>query len=254
MMKLLKDISIRCDKCGKVITIDKEKIDFESQVYDDHCENGMGEETEFKHEGCIKCDICGNKISFEIFGWEYPVGAFNDEDCKITGGKFEEKPDLGIIYSQNYFDLDYAYLSQIEQLIMNIAQNQNLIYNISSREFEEIIEHLFQDDGFKTKLTKATRDGGVDIIATKYVVGKPIVLYIECKRYGRQNRVGVGIVRSLFGVQTSNKVNMSILVTTGKITSVARKFVEEQKTMMTVIDVDEILDRIQQSAEKYRGY
>ena len=251
MMELLKDISIRCNKCGKIITIDKEEIDFESCVYE-HGENGMGEETEFRHKGCIKCDKCSNEISFTIFGWEYPAGAFNNEDCKISGGVFEEKPHIGVIYCRDDFDSNYAYLPQIKQLIMDIAQNQKLIYDISPREFEKVIERLFQDNGFETKLTKKTRDGGKDIIATRYEMGKPIVFYIECKRYGSQNVVGVGIVRSLFGIQTSDKINKSILVTTGNVSSYARKFVEEQNTMISVIDVDEIHTLIQQSAEKYR--
>ena len=67
MIELLKDISIRCNKCGKIITIGKEEIDFDLCVYD-HGENGMGEETEFRHEGCVKCDKCSNEISFTIFG------------------------------------------------------------------------------------------------------------------------------------------------------------------------------------------
>jgi HJR/Mrr/RecB family endonuclease len=72
-------------------------------------------------------------------------------------------------------------------LIMEIAQDRDLIYNISPREFEEIIERVFQDEGFETTLTQQTRDGGRDIIATKFEMGKPVVFYIECKRYGRQN-------------------------------------------------------------------
>lgn len=74
----------------------------------------------------------------------------------------------------------------------------------------------------------------------------------RCKRYGRQNSVGVSIVRSMYGVQSSDRVNKSILVTTGHVTRDARKFVEQQNTMMSIIDVDEIHDLIRRSAMKYR--
>ena len=98
-------------------------------------------------------------------------------------------------YSQDDFDLDDAYpaFTRVEQIIMDIAQNRELIYDISPREFETVIERVLQDEGFETKLTQQTRDGGRDIIATKYEMGKPVVFYIECKRYGRQNSVGVNI-------------------------------------------------------------
>lgn len=126
---------------------------------------------------------------------------------------------MGIIYSQEDFDPDDAFtaFTRVEQIIMDIAQNRELIYNISPREFEEVIERVLQDEGFETKLTQQTRDGGCDIIATKYEMGKQVVLYIECKRYGRQNAVGVNIVRSLYGVQLADKINKVILATTGHV-------------------------------------
>ena len=251
MMELLEDVFIRCDRCGKITGIHKEDFDFESHVCD-RSENRMGEEIEYLHDNNIECDHCGNEISFRISGYEYPVGAFNYEDCEIAGGRFEEEPHMGVIYSRDDFDPDDAYpeYSRIQEVIMDIAQDRELIYNISSREFEEVIECLFQDEGFETKLTQPTRDGGRDIIATKYEMGKPIVFYIECKRYGRRNSVGVSIVRSLFGVQTSDRINKSILVTTGHVTRDARRFVDDQNAMMSVIDADEIHELIQKSARK----
>ena len=215
----------------------------------------MGEEIEYLHDGFLECEHCGNEITFKICGYEYPVGAFDNEFCEISGGIFEEEPHMGIVYSQDDFDSDYAYpeFTRVEQMIMDIAQNPDMIYNISSREFEEIIERVLQDEGFETALTQQTRDGGRDIIATKYEMGKPVVFYIECKRYGRKNAVGVSIVRSLYGVQSSDRVNKAILVTTGHVTGGARRFVEQQNTMMSIIDVDEIHELIHRSAMKYRG-
>ena len=222
-MELLEDIFIRCGRCGQVIGIHKEGVEFETSVYD-HGDNGMGEEIEYLHDGFLECEHCGNEITFKICGYEYPVG-------------------------------DYAYpeYTRVEQMIMDIAQNPDMIYNISSRELEEIIERVLQDEGFETALTQQTRDGGRDIIATKYEMGKPVVFYIECKRYGRKNAVGVSIVRSLYGVQSSDRVNKAILVTTGHVTGGARRFVEQQNTMMSIIDVDEIHELIHRSAMKFRG-
>lgn len=253
-MELLEDIFIRCGRCGQVIGIHKEAIEFETSVYD-HGDNGMGEEIEYYHDGFLECEHCGNGISFKISGYEYPTGAFDNEFFEISGGTFEEEPHMGIVYSQEDFDSDYAYpeYTRVEQMIMEIAQNPDMIYNISSREFEKIIERVLQDEGFETALTQQTRDGGRDIIATKYEMGKPVVFYIECKRYGRQNAVGVSIVRSLYGVQSSDRVNKAILVTTGHVTGGARRFVEQQNTMMSIIDVDEIHELIHRSAMKYRG-
>lgn len=255
MMLLLEDILIRCGECGKLTRIYKEDVEFYTRS-NDHGDNCMGEEIEYQHEDCMVCDRCGNQISFIISGYEYPVGAFNYEDSKIFGGFFEEKPHMGIFYDREDFDVNNAYpeYSRIEQMIKKIADAPAMIYDISPREFEEVIERLLQDQGFETTLTQQTRDGGKDIIATKYELGKPIVFYIECKRYGMKNSVDVSMVRSLCGVQSADRVNKSILVTTGPVTRDARAFVESQNTMMSILDVDEIHDLIQQSAEKYGLY
>lgn len=254
-MELAKDIFIRCDRCGCVIGIHKDEIEFETYGYD-HGENGMGDEIEYRNDGVIECENCGNEISFRISGFEYPIGAFDYEDYEIEGGDFTEEPHMVVVYSMDEFDPYDAALEydRIQQLILDIAQDKQLIYDVSSREFEEIIERLFQDEGFETVLTQATRDGGRDIIATKYEMGKPIVFYIECKKYGRRNSAGVSIVRALYGVQSSDRINKSILVTTGHVTSDARKFVNEQNTLMSIIDADEIHELIQRSANKYSGY
>ena len=68
--------------------------------------------------------------------------------------------------------------------------------------------------------------------------------------YKRQNSVGVSIVRSLYGVQSADRINKAILVTTGHVTRGVRKFVEDQNTLMSVIDIEEIYELIRRSARK----
>lgn len=185
-----------------------------------------------------------------------PVGAFNYESSEIYGGEFIEQPYMVMVYAQEDFDPEYAYeeFDRIGSLINDLAKDNDLIYDITSREFEEVVERLFQDEGFETVPTPAVGDGGKDIIATKTIMGQPVVFYVECKRYEKKNNVGVNIVRSLYGVQVAGQINKSILVTTGHVTSGIRDFVAERNTLMSVIDADEIFDMIQMSADKYEGY
>lgn len=161
---------------------------------------------------------------------------------------------MGIIYYAEDFDLSVAELeyAKIHSLIMLISEDKNLMYSVTPREFEKIVERVFNDSGFETVLTPVTRDGGKDIIATKYVMGKPVVFYIECKRYGREQKVGVAAVQRLYGVQTDDKINKAVLVTTSHFTSVARRFAERQKTLIDLYDVDEFHALLQKSADKCR--
>ena len=253
MMELLGDIVIRCDSCGEVIVLDKNDYDPETYSYD-HGDNAMGEEIEYIIQDDIVCS-CKNRISFRISGSEYPIGGFNYESNEIFGGEFDEKPQMGIIYYADDFDLSIAELeyAKIHSLILQITENKELLYSVTPRDFEKIVERVFIDAGFETVLTPATRDGGKDIIATKYEMGKPVVFYIECKRYGREQKVGVAAVQRLYGVQTDDKINKAVLVTTSRFTSVARRFAERQKTLIDLYDVEEFYALLEKSAEKYRN-
>lgn len=253
MMELLYDIAIRRGQCGRILEYKRDEIDFDSYVYE-HGENGMGEEIEYVHENENECD-CGNLICFRISGNEYPIGAFDYENSEIDGGFFVKKPCMGITYFYDEFDPNIAYpiFNRIQRLIIDINEDDDLIYRISPREFEKIIEQLLKDQGFETELTQETRDGGKDIIATKMEVGGPIVFYIECKHYGERNKVNLNDVRALYGVHSADRINKSMIVTTGRVTRDARTFIEERKTHMSVIEIEDIRDLIKLSAHRYEN-
>lgn len=78
--------------------------------------------------------------------------------------------------------------------------------------FENLVSNLFHSMGLETRLTRASRDGGVDVVAfdTRPVVGGKVV--IQAKRYS--NTVGVSAVRDLYGTMMNEGANKGILVTT----------------------------------------
>ena len=88
--------------------------------------------------------------------------------------------------------------------------------------FEGQILKLLQKMGFDAELTKASGDGGIDIIAHKHddIVGGKFV--IQCKDWS--NAVGEPAVRDLYGVVMSEKANKGILITNSSFTSQAYQF------------------------------
>jgi len=105
MMELMDDLLIKCNECGKEMKICRDDFDFESCSYD-HGDNGMGDEIEYYCNENISCSECGNEINIKISGYEYPVGAFNNETCEISGGEFLEKPHMTVVYSDDGPDWD----------------------------------------------------------------------------------------------------------------------------------------------------
>lgn len=111
---------------------------------------------------------------------------------------------------------------QREQEIEEIIGSD--INSLSGIEFEHVCQKLVQNMGFETETTKASGDGGIDLVAYNsqpLLSGKYI---IQCKRY--TGSVGEPIIRDLYGVVMSERANKGILMTTGYFTKSAITFAD----------------------------
>ncbi len=93
---------------------------------------------------------------------------------------------------------------------------------MTGAEFEGLVATLFKKLGFDIDATKASHDGGIDLVAhchTPLFQGKSI---IQCKRYS--GSVGEPFVRDLYGVMISERANKGILVTNSIFTTNALAF------------------------------
>ena len=96
------------------------------------------------------------------------------------------------------------------------------ISSMSGIEFENLCQLLMIKMNFEVETTKASGDGGIDLIAYNhqpFTQGKYIV---QCKRY--TGSVGEPVIRDLYGVVMSERANKGILITTGTITASAFAF------------------------------
>jgi len=96
-------------------------------------------------------------------------------------------------------------------VLSDLDQRPNLM-ELTPTEFESLIQNLFAKMGLDTRLTRPSRDGGVDCVAydTRAILGGKVV--IQAKRY--KNTVGVSAVRDLFGTVMNEGASKGILVTT----------------------------------------
>ena len=105
-----------------------------------------------------------------------------------------------------------------EELGALIRKDFSRIHDLTWRQFEELIEDLFRNNGYSTHLTARTRDGGCDIILAEGRKGGKIL--VECKKY-KKSKVSVGVVRELIGVQLLTETRSAKLVTTTDFTTPA---------------------------------
>lgn len=102
------------------------------------------------------------------------------------------------------------------------------------REFEQLVAAYFERQGFSVKLTASGADGGVDVVARK---GGEIHL-IQCKQW-RATKVGVGVVRELFGVMAAQGATGAYVVSIGDFTDDAKAFVAGRN--IALVDANQIL-------------
>lgn len=94
--------------------------------------------------------------------------------------------------------------------------------DLSPTDFELLCKLLLEKSGFEVETTKASGDGGIDLIATKKEVFTSGKYIVQCKRYS--GSVGEPVLRDLYGVVTAESASKGILMTTGTFTVAARSF------------------------------
>lgn len=125
------------------------------------------------------------------------------------------------------------------------AEMNNL--QMSGARFESLCCSLVEKMGFEAEATKASGDGGIDIVAVShlpFVSGKYV---IQCKRYA--GNVGEPVIRDLYGVVSAENANKGILMTTGGFTSSASAFAEGKQ--IELIDGNSLDNLLQQFGLAY---
>lgn len=247
-------IEIECNNCQHVNVVYLQDLDFNVVSY----ERNMGAENEHYTSHETSCEKCGKNINFNYSAWEYPVGCFNTSDVDISGGELVKIFNETEMFQEKYYDLDEEtgiYLPGqqdiisslnigIANLILSAEKDPSIISSINPREFEEFVADIFHRNGFKVEVTQKTRDGGCDIIAIRSDLNINTKFIIECKRYIQSRKIGVDIVRQLYGVQKEKRANKSILVTTSHFTKDAIDFANSHTTEwdMSLVDFQVLLN------------
>jgi restriction system protein len=100
------------------------------------------------------------------------------------------------------------------------AGDTNALGAISWQEFEQMVGEWFRRQGYAvTEAGGAGPDGGIDLVLHKN--GEKFL--VQCKQW-RALKVGVGVVRELYGVMAAERVAGGFVVTSGSFTEDAKKF------------------------------
>jgi len=123
-----------------------------------------------------------------------------------------------------------------KSLLGKVQNNPNYMYNLSPREFEEMVAELMYKKGYSVDLTKQTRDGGKDLIIANHQDIGDFIYYVECKRFSSHRPVGVNLVRELVGTIYADRVTAGIMITSSYFSPDAIEYSNKFKNQMSLID------------------
>lgn len=142
---------------------------------------------------------------------------------------------------------DLVYMRAKLDSCTNFQSTEMNSLHMPGARFESLCCSLVEKMGFEAEATKASGDGGIDIVAVShlpFVSGKYV---IQCKRYA--GNVGEPVIRDLYGVVSAENANKGILMTTGGFTSSASAFAEGKQ--IELIDGNSLDNLLQQFGLTY---
>jgi len=158
---------------------------------------------------------------------ELNLGKIDKLVClRNLGAQVSSRPDEQLpVKPVVEFDMvDKRFIEQGD-VLSGIDSRPNLM-ELTPAEFENLVSNLFGKMGLETKLTRASKDGGVDAVAfdTRPVLGGRVV--IQAKRY--KNTVGVSAVRDLYGTMLNEGASKGIIVATSSYGPDAYEFSKDK--------------------------
>lgn len=109
-----------------------------------------------------------------------------------------------------------------KQLIANVSESKaaDVLDGMTWQQFERLVGEAFRLQGFRvTETGGGGADGGVDLVLNKS--GEKFL--VQCKQW-RAYRVGVEVVRELYGVMAAKGATGGFVVTSGRFTEEATSF------------------------------
>ena len=163
-----------------------------------------------------------------------------EEDAEDQAGISDAREESALGKLTPEEELSQAFSRIIEEAYDDILDT---ILSKSPREFENLVVKLLQSMGYggelrdAAKVTPYSRDGGIDGVIKEDVLGLDLI-YIQAKRYRRENLVSEGAVKEFAGTLQAIPANKGVFITTSSYTKGARKYVEKLGSTTTIVLID----------------
>ncbi len=123
----------------------------------------------------------------------------------------------------------------------DLLKSGRLLSELHWRDFEKLIATLLEQSGWIVELTRGSKDGGVDVIATKNdsKIGTIRSLW-QAKKYHTKNKVQLSDARELSAVRDEQKATKAVIVTTSHLTQGALDWIRRDEFRLGYKEKDDV--------------
>lgn len=174
---------------------------------------------------------------------------WNEEESnlRLNYNRLKNQYNSTIEQFKRYDKLVEEYEGKVVEYVLNIVDDLNqemqkkkdYWYNLSAFDFEKKVAGLFEQMGYNANVTRATGDGGVDIVLEKDTVK----IAVQCKAH--KDLVGPNIIRELAGVVVRDSYSMGIVVGLAGFTTGAKD--EAKKLHILLLDINNLIKMFKKS-------
>jgi restriction system protein len=113
-----------------------------------------------------------------------------------------------------------AYSSWRKRKLLDNQKDLHGIRSLGWQEFEELVGEAYRRQGYTVRENSGTGpDGGVDLFIKK----DGNAYLVQCKQW-RSMKIGVKVVREMYGIMTAKHASGDIIITSGMFTQEAKSF------------------------------
>lgn len=181
----------------------------------------------------------------------FPTGRLRDVFEQLAGLSPAVKERLGLD------DHDPGFLRRYATAHQEAFENL-----VSPRQFEHLVADMYKNDGWDCRVTRYSKDDGIDIEASRTTDGIPTVLLIQVKRNrsagslrGPERPVGVGDVKAFAATVRAEGKDAGVLVTSSRISCGAAKWATgkgQRVANISFLNGAELRQRLSQIARTFR--
>lgn len=132
------------------------------------------------------------------------------------------------------------YSAMYEEIFDRFYKSPSDMYKLLPRQYEEFLEVVFQNNGYRTVLGPGSNDGGVDLrLYSNDLVSESITL-VQAKRY--KDPIKLQAVQALTAVVDDEKANRGLFITTSRYLPCGKRWSDRQKSRIQLATSTEVAE------------